>query len=455
MKCCAPSSIAWLLRAADLTIRMTPTSRLLALATAWMLLSMAVVAAPWLAHIWLGIGAFAVVCSLTDALRVRFLTPIGICRRLPGRFALGQSGEVTLTLRNDSRRAAKLEIFDGIPQGSQSETLPWSGDVPPQREIRVIHPVKLLERGEAVFGPVQMRRVSPWGLWTRRTSHLDAETVKVYPNYEPVLRFALLAMQQRESPMGIVRRARAGSSRDFHQLRDYRDGDPLSQIDWKATSRRQMLISRDFQEQRDQSIVFLLDTGRRMRALDGGVPQFDHVLNAILLVAHVALRQGDQVSVKSFGGTDRWLPPMKGSHAMPVLLNHLYDYRTTSAPSDFAGAVEQLMTRQRRRSLVIVLTNLRGEDAKELLPAMQVLSCRHLVLLASMREGVVQEAFSQPVESFASALRYLAADRYVQERREVLASLAASGILTLDSTAKEFPVALANSYSDIKAAGRI
>jgi uncharacterized protein (DUF58 family) len=202
-------------------------------------------------------------------------------------------------------------------------------------------------------------------------------------------------------------------------------------------------------------VVFLLDTGRRMRALDSGVPQFDQILNAVLLVAHVALRQGDQVAVKSFGGSDRWLPPMKGSHAMPVLLNHLYDYQTTPAPSDFAGAVEQLMMRQWRRSLVILLTNLRGEDGKELLPAMRALSARHLVLLASMREGTVQEAFAEPVGSFSSALRYLAAGRYVQERREILAGLGAEGILTLDVTAKEFPVALANSYLDIKAGGRL
>jgi uncharacterized protein (DUF58 family) len=216
-----------------------------------------------------------------------------------------------------------------------------------------------------------------------------------------------------------------------------------------------MLISRDFQEQRNQAVVFLLDTGRRMRALDNGVPQFDHILNAILLVAHVALRQGDQVAVKSFGGSDRWLPPMKGSHAMPVLLNHLYDYQTTPAPSDFSGAVEQLMARQRRRSLVILLTNLRGEDGKELLPAMQVLNSRHLVLLASMREEAVQDAFADPVGSFAAALRYLAAGRYVQERREILANLGAAGILTLDTTAREFPVALANRYVDIKRAGRL
>ncbi|NQW99384.1 DUF58 domain-containing protein, partial [bacterium] len=183
--------------------------------------------------------------------------------------------------------------------------------------------------------------------------------------------------------------------------------------------------------------------------------QFDHILNAVLLVAHLALRQGDQVAVKSFGGSDRWLPPVKGAHAMPVLLNHLYDYQTTAAPSDFSGAVEQLMVRQRRRSLVILLTNLRGEDGKELVPALQVLKSRHLVLLASMRERVVEDAMVNPVTSLSSALTFLAADRYVQERREILASLGAQGVLTLDSTAQGFAVALANRYFDIKAAGRI
>ncbi|MEO5714522.1 MAG: DUF58 domain-containing protein [Luteolibacter sp.] len=434
---------------------MSPTFRLLQLAFVWLLLATVAAALPALMLPWLWLGGVLALCVVADAVVVRFRKSVEIERRLPGRFALGEAGEVRLILRNPSTMPAKIEVFDGIPPGSEAPTLPWSGEVSAQREIRVFHPVKLLVRGESVFGPVQIRRFSPMGFWARKTSHLKPETVKVYPNYEPVIRFALLAMQHRESPMGIVRRARAGASQDFQQLRDYRDGDPLARIDWKASSRRQVLISRDYQEQRNQSVVFLLDTGRRMRALDGGVPQFDHILNAILLVAHVALRQGDQVAVKSFGGTDRWLPPMKGSHAMPVLLNHLYDYQTTPAPSDFTGAVEQLMARQRRRSLVILLTNLRGEDGKELVPALQVLKTRHLVLLASMRERVVDDAATQPVESFSSALKFLAADRYMQERREILANLGARGILTLDSTAHDFAVALANSYFDIKAAGRL
>jgi len=434
---------------------MSPTVRLLVLALAWLLLAAVIALVPSQAVVWAWLGGAALVVVVIDAVWVACFRPLGVRRQLPARFAFGEAGEVGLILRNEGARVARVEVFDGIPQRAVAEDLPWSGEIAPRREMRVFYPVKLLERGPAVFGPAQVRRVSPFGFWTRKSTHLVPESVKVYPNYEPVIRFALLAMQHRESQMGIVRRPRAGSSRDFHQLRDYRDGDPLSQIDWKASSRRQMLISRDYQEQRNQAVVFLLDTGRRMRAMDGGVPQFDHVLNAILLVAHVALRQGDQVAVKSFGGSDRWLPPMKGSHAMPVLLNHLYDYQTTPAPSDFAGAVELLMARQRRRSLVILLTNLRGEDGKELLPALQVLNSRHLVLLASMREGAVRDAFNEPVSSFAGALRFLAADRYVQERREILANLGASGVLTLDVTAKEFPLALAGCYFDIKAAGRL
>ena len=434
---------------------MSPALRLLALSAAWLLLAAAASLWPSFLNAWLWIGMAAGFIALADAAAVRWLSPIEVRRKLPGRFAAGEASDVTLILHNQGPRPATIELFDGIPQGATAETMPWSGELPANREIRLSHPVRILERGEAVFTPVHLRRRSPLGFWTRHTTHLPAETVKVYPNYEPVIRFALLAMQHRENPLGITRRPRAGSSRDFHQLRDYRDGDPFSQIDWKATSRRQAIISRDFQDQRNQSIVFLLDTGRRMRALDGETPQFDQVLNAILLAAHVALRQGDQVAVKSFGGTSRWLPPLKGSHAMPVLLNHLYDYQTTPAPSDFAEAVEQLMARQRRRALVILLTHLRGEDGKELLPALQVLGSRHLVLLASIRESTLQNTATAPIHNFPHALRYLAAERCLRERREILASLAAAGILTLDSTAKDFPIALANRYHDIKAAGRL
>ena len=130
-------------------------------------------------------------------------------------------------------------------------------------------------------------------------------------------------------------------------------------------SRHNRLISREYREE-NQQVVFLLDCGRRMRTRDGDLAYFDHVLNAVLLLSYVALRQGDAVGAFTFSGEDRLLPPRKGRGAMNTLLNGLFDIQPTTSPSDFTEAASRISTRLRRRALVILVTNLRDEDAQEL-----------------------------------------------------------------------------------------
>lgn len=434
---------------------MSPTARALWIVFAWTVLGLGATIVPALIPSWWIAGGVIAILSLLDLILLYRTTPLTVDRKLPHRFAVGKEGEVHLQLTNPGPSAVKLEVFDGIPQEAEAPSMPWSGKIPSGGKAKVSHLVRIMERGVARFGQIHIRRYSPIGLWTWRQELGEEMEAKVYPDYEPVLRFALLAMEQRQDQMGIVRKAFAGSSRDFHQLREYREGDSLTQIDWKATSRRLSLISREYQEQRNQTIIFLTDTGRRMRAMDGDFPQFDHCLNAMLLLSYIALKQGDQIGVQAFGGTNRFLPPIKGTHSMSVLLNHLFDYQTSSAPSDFAEAAELLLARQRRRAMVVVMTNLRGEDQSEILPALRTLRQKHLVLLASLRERSVEDARTKPLSTFAGALRFAAAEAYHAERAEVLASLRGHGILCLDSPAQDLPVALANRYLDIKASGRL
>lgn len=443
---------------------MSPTGKTLGFVVAWALLGL--VAAAWPAFspsavstaaltAWWIVGAVFAVIAVFDAAVLVRMGKIEITRRLPGRFAVGEPSDVRMEIRNPGRFPAAVEVFDGIPAGAEAADMPWAGSIATGTKAKLTHAVRIIERGLARFGRIHVRRTSALGLWHFKYLVGNEEDVRVYPDYEPVLRFALLSLQHRPDQMGIVRKSFAGSSRDFHQLREYREGDPLSQIDWKATSRRISLVSREFQEQRNQIVIFLTDTGRRMRAMDGELPQFDHCLNAMLLLSYVALRQGDQVGVQAFGGTNRWLPPVKGAHSMSTLLNHLFDYQTTPEPSDFSAAAERLLARQKRRALVVVMTNLRGEDAAELVPALRTLRSKHLVMLASLRERTVEDARTKPIEIFSDALRFAAAERYDAERTEVLATLQGFGILTLNVPAQEFPVALANRYLDIKAAGRL
>jgi len=434
---------------------MRPTPTLLWIVLGWGVVGLAGSVHPPLAALWVGSGYGLLAVSLVDMLVALSRRTLEVTRTLPGRFALGVEQDVELTLVNRGVEQARVALFDGIPAEAEAEDMPWSGEVPARGYVTIRYPVRLLKRGRLRFRKCQVLRGSPACLWQTSAWLGAPATTQVYPNYEPVLRFSLLALAHREDQMGIVHRNRQGVSREFHQLRDYHEGDLLAQIDWKATAKRRTLISREYQEQRDQSIVVLVDSGRRMRALDEGLPQFDHCLNAVLLMSFIALRQGDQVGLMSFGGTERWLPPVKGGHAMSIILDHLYDYETTAEPSDFAEAADRLVQRQKRRALVVVLTNLRAEDASALLPPLRLLQKQHLVMVASLQEESVRRILRHPVETHDDALLYGATQRYVEERTDLLEHLRSQGVLIVDEAARLLPVALTNAYLDAKHAGRI
>ena len=434
---------------------MIPSTRLIRLVA--LLAIPGVLAAVWPRFTALALVACGVLAgaAMADFGMLALRKRLTVERRLPGRLALGVSREISLTLHNSGRRAMNAEFFDGLPESVTSEHLPWNGRIPAGGMVRVLYQATAMERGPVVFTKCHVRDASPLGLWQRGYRIGPEETVKVYPNYEPVVRYTLLAMSNRTSQMGIVSKNMAGQSREFHQLRDYQDGDVLSQIDWKATSRRHLLISREYREQRDQTLVFLLDCGRRMRAIDMDLPQFDHCLNATLLLSYIALRQGDQVGVMGFGGVNRWMPPVKGQHSMSTVLNHLYDYQTSPEPSDFGEAAERLMARQRRRAMVVLLTNLRAEDAGHLIKPLQLLRRRHLVVVANLRERGVVERLKKPVEQLEDALFFGAGIGYMDERARFLETIRDHGILTIDETAAALPAALANAYLDIKRRGTL
>ena len=402
---------------------------------------------------WQLAGMALAIAAIGDALWVWTQKRISASRTLPGRFALGIEQNIELRLSNPGRMPVHLSCYDGIPSTVESPHLPWKGTVPAGGYTVIRYAAKAFQRGQAAFGRSHIRHSSPLRLWERAYLAGSPAETRVYPNYEPVVRYTLLAVSQRESQLGIVAKNRAGQSREFHQLREYKDGDILSQVDWKATARRGHLISRQYREQRDQTIILLLDCGRRMRAMDGESTQFDHCLNASLLLSYIALRQGDNVGAMGFGGTDRWLPPVKGQHSMTHLLNHLYNYECTPASSDFAEAAERIMARQRRRALVVLLTNLRGEEGEHLIAPLRMLSRRHLLVVANLRERSVMERLKEPARNFADALFAAAGYGYLAERAALLATLRELKIMTVDESAQQLAGALASTYLDVKQRG--
>jgi len=277
--------------------------------------------------------------------------------------------------------------------------------------------------------------------------------IRVYPDLAAAERYTSLARGRHLHLLGIHARRRRGTGVDFHQLREYREGDSLRQIDWKATARMQKFISRDYQEERNQDLIFLLDCGHRMRARHGDLSHFDHSLNAILLLTRVALRHGDAVGVATFGGNDTWVPPRRGSGAMRDILDALFDLYPSGDTPDYAQTAAGLLARHRKRALAIVVTNFRDEDSVELLPALKMLQRRHLVLLASLREQALDDALNGDVEDFDKALRVAAVHDYLGQRRDILERVRAEGVLGLDTAPRPLSASLVNRYLQIKQAG--
>lgn len=433
-----------------------PHLPLLALAAVWLALGIAALAWSAALVLWQAFGALVLALAIADALAGRRLRGrLRVSRELPHALPVGTWQAVPLRLELAAGRLAGW-LQDRHPAGFDVEGLPLFFRLEAGRWLKTGYRLSVTERGLQVFAAVDLRLLSPWRLWLIPETLAVRDEVRVFPNFARISQYTLLATDNRLSQIGVLRRRRRGEGMDFHQLRDYRQEDSPRQIDWKASSRMGRLISREYQDERDQQLVFLLDCGGRMRAKDGELSHFDHTLNALLLLAYVALRQGDAVGLATFGHErPRFLPPGKSVATVNRLLNGVYDLQPSLQTSDYLAAGEMLAKHLTKRALVVLVTNLRDEDDDTLGPAMAQLRRRHAVTLASLREPALEELSAAAVTNFDAALTRAAALEYLHARRRQVALLRHGGVQIVDVSPRQLPVALINHYWERKRAGNL
>ncbi len=445
-----------------MTSTLKPSRRLLGLTAALAALAIALGALPLLgigrpkllSPIWFGLLLGLLFAALLDARLLRRLPTPQVQRQLGSKLPLSRWSEVRLSLQHSGRHPCRVGVFDHVPAGIGCDSFPRTVTLQPGYSSELSYRLRPLQRGHFRFSACELQLPSPLGLWQdRRLLELTSET-RVYPDFARLHGAELMAVDDWLSQLGVRQQPRRGLGTEFHQLREFRDGDVLRQIDWKATSRKRTPIVREYQDERDQQIIFLLDCGRRMRSQDGELAHFDHALNASLLLAYVALRQGDAVGLGTFASAQpRFLPPAKGSAQLGALLNTVYDLQSTQQPADYATAISQLLARQKRRALVVLISNLRDDEDEELLASLKRLGRQHLVLLASLREEVLDRLRRQPVEGFDQALTYCGTIGYLNARNNLHERLLAHGVPLLDVRPSELGPELVSRYLAWKKAG--
>lgn len=384
--------------------------------------------------------------AVIDAVRLRRLPSPRIKRQMPGSLALGRWGEVKLEVAHEFAEPLNINLFDHVPDGLAFEYLPTVVELHPGHVSQLTYRLRPLERGHFCFEQCEVNLPSPLGLWSGKRLLSVRDETRVYPDFARLYGGELRAVDNWLSQLGIRQRQRRGQGQEFHQLREFREGDSLRQIDWKATARQRTPIAREYEDERDQQVIFLLDCGRQMRSQDGELSHFDHALNACLLLSYVALRQGDAVGLSTFADDQpRHVVPVKGSGQLNVLLNTVYDLDSTQHPADYQAAVNQLLTRQKRRALVVLVTNLRDDD-DQLLGAVKRLSAQHRVLVASLREEALDTLRQTPVQTLPEALAYCGTVNYLNERIELHEQLNAHGVVVMDVRPAELGAALVSRY---------
>lgn len=433
---------------------MIPTPRLLILGAALAASAVLLSFYPDVFNMWLILPVALLLCMGFDLFNVRRVQLEG-SRNVRQVLSHRAWSDVTLNVSNLSNRPIHAQVHDMHPQLCQVRGLPRKQFLENQSTTEFIYEAMPETRGSMEFDGIDCLIRTRLGLWSRQVRVPCHTKVKVFPNFKNNKLFGLLLSKRSLDHTGIRRLPRPGEGNDFHQLREYRDGDSLRQIDWKATARMQKLIAREYAQERDQQIVFLLDCSMRMRHQDAKASHMDETLNAVVLLSHVALQQGDATGIMTFGGIDRWIPPAKGMNSARRLMNGLYDLEATKELPDYVQAVESLATRLKRRALVILITNLRNEDGQSALDALKRLRGKHMVLMADLRESDLDDAVKTEPSTTEEAVLWLSAENYRLERRQQHTLAIAGGAKLLDVTPKNLSADLITRYLAIKRLGQL
>lgn len=387
-----------------------------------------------------------------DALILPRRRTIRIQRITPGRISLNVPTRVVFEIENLCRRQVQVEV---------AEDAPASLDVCPARCQAVLHPgqTRILEyrlvahqRGRHELSDIYVRVLPAMGLLYRQFKARIPTELQVFPNLMNLSKYELLARRGLSYDQGLARLRRIGQGSEFESLRPYVSGDEMSRVDWKATAKRAKLIVKNYEPEKQQSVLVAIDVGRATAGQFGGLSRVDYLVNATLMLAYVALRQKDWFSTVAFSDRiESYLPPVNGLKNIDRVARSLFELEPRLVESDYGAACRFLGLKNRKRSLLCMMTDVVDRDASNVLIAYMARFARyHLPLAITLSNPEIRQLAEEPLArcndlySKAVALDALAA------REEALLSMRQKGISVLDVPPHRLTPELINRYTMIK-----
>ncbi|HXX14483.1 MAG TPA: DUF58 domain-containing protein [Candidatus Eremiobacteraceae bacterium] len=361
---------------------------------------------------------------------------------------LREPADATLQFTNRGNIEILLRAQEEVPVGLRKEIPEVNLRVPPGASQSAAYSVCPRERGDMHFGITYLRYQSPWQIAERWATASLNQTIRIYPNFQESKKDTIYLIRSRQIALEKRYKHQPGQGREFESLRDYRESDEWRDICWSATARRAKLISKAYQIERSQTVWLVLDAGRLLRTRVRGLSKLDYAVGAALSLAQVALYSGDRVAMLGYGRRVlQRLPPGRGPRHIRALLDGLALVRAEELEADHRRAMETLAVLQKRRSLVVWLTDL-AETATipEVIESAMHMAERHLVLFTVIGQPELRSMVKQRPEDPRQMFRQTAAMEIVQRRDLLLRTLRQHGALTLEVEPLKLSTAVVNQY---------
>lgn len=398
--------------------------------------------------------------ALVDGFRAAGIDPaaITIVREPPPAFSVGRRLSIVYRWSHPYRRRLVLWVKETFPAILQPEL---AGDrvlaLPPEATFREEIAALPLARGKATGGRLSLRLLGPWGLVWRQVRRELPWQATVYPNLVGASLRSLPTQTQRRREAGFRNVRRLGEGRLFESLKEWVPGEDTRNIDWKATARRGKVMARQYEDERRQQVLIVIDAGRMLTAEVDGRARLESVVEAALHLAHSAEEHDDNIGLMVFADeVQQFIPPARGRRALRAVLDALASIEGKLVEPNYPAAFAFLAARNRKRALTVLFTDVIDRTASEALVAqVGTLRPRHLPLAVALRDPALERVATVRPHTTGEAYERAAAEELLQSREEALADMRTRGIIVLDVPPAGASAAVVEQYNTLKRRGAL
>lgn len=437
-------------------MRLVPTRRLAVVAAAASLVA-AVAPSQGLLGPLLIINGVVLLVALVDALIAADPRRLEVTRELPALLVLRTAGEIRWTISNPTGRRLRVALADDLAPSLGAGPRRFRGVAPPGARLVGTTFIRPVRRGRFEPRDLVLRVDGPLGIGARQRTLRQPSVLRVHPVFASRDEAELRINRARILEVGLRSARGRGGGTEFDQLREYGVDDEVRRIDWAATARAGKAMVRTYRAERNQTVLLLLDNGRVMAGQVAGVPRVEHAMDAAMCVSTVATRLGDRCGLVIFDREVRAIVPASAGRGQTGrVADAMYALEPVLAESDYRGAFTNALARFRRRSLIVLFTDLVEQAVGEsLLPALPILVRHHVVVVAAVRDpDVVRWAADRPAD-VEGAYRAAAARSALAERDRTMARLRGLGAVVVDAAPGQLAAKVTDAYLDIKARGSL